>query len=88
MSDAPPDARPARVIDARGLRCPLPVIRLEAALRALPDGAVVTIRTDDPIAKLDVPHAARGGGHACVLVEEAAGSCVFAVTRGGEDAHA
>ena len=84
MTGTPAEVR----IDARGLRCPLPVIRLEAALRALPPGARVTIRTDDPIAKVDVPHAARSGGHACILAAEEDGVCVFAVTRGPQDAHA
>ena len=73
-----------REIDARGLRCPLPVLRLEAVLRRMRGGERVVIRTDDPIAKVDVPHAAASGGHACVLAEEAGGVCVFTVTRGSE----
>ena len=66
-------------LDALGLRCPLPVIRLEAALRAAPPGHRLAVRTDDPVATLDVPHAALSGGHACERVSE--GPCVFVVTR-------
>ena len=73
-------------IDATGLRCPLPVIRLEAALRRAAPGQTVLIRTDDPIAKLDVPHAAVSRGHACDLLDEAGGVCVFAVTCGAQNA--
>ena len=80
MAPAPPDHR----IDATGLRCPLPVLKLEAALRSLPPGARILLRTDDPISKIDVPHAARSGGHACALVESEGGVCVVAVTRDGE----
>ena len=80
----PPGADAA--LDALGLRCPLPVIKLEAALRAAPPGHVLAVRADDPVATLDIPHAAWSGGHACVRVATA--PCVFVVTRGGEAAGA
>ena len=82
MTGWAPDGADA-ALDALGLRCPLPVIRLEAALRAAPPGHRIAIRTDDPIAALDVPHAARAGGHGCVRASEA--PCVFVVTRGRDD---
>ena len=37
-----------RLVDARGLRCPLPVLRLARALRE--DGAPLMLVADDPIA--------------------------------------
>lgn len=37
-----------RLVDARGLRCPLPVLRLARALRE--DGAPLMMVADDPIA--------------------------------------
>ena len=40
----------SEVVDARGLACPLPVIRLAAAARDLPDGALVTVLWTDPAA--------------------------------------
>lgn len=76
----PPGADGA--LDALGLRCPMPVIRLEAALRAARPGHVLAVRADDPIASVDIPHAAASGGHACVRA--ASDPCVFMVTRGGE----
>ena len=84
MTDAP-DTGPIE-LDATGLRCPLPVLRLEAALRRALPGQVLLIRTDDPIARVDVPHAARSRGHACELQSEADGVCVFAVTCGAQNA--
>ena len=73
------------MIDALGLRCPLPVIRLEAALRAAAPGQRVAIRTDDPIASVDVPHAAASGGHACArLSPPGTAACVFMVTCAAE----
>ncbi|MCA5895258.1 sulfurtransferase TusA family protein [Isoptericola sp. NEAU-Y5] len=52
------------VVDARGLRCPLPVIRLAARARDLPPGAVLTVLATDPAARHDVPAWARMRGHA------------------------
>ncbi|WP_198912262.1 sulfurtransferase TusA family protein [Parvularcula mediterranea] len=52
-------------LDLRGLRCPIPVIRLEAAMRALPQGTTIEVLADDPIARVDLPHAARSAGFCC-----------------------
>lgn len=85
------DSDPA-TLDVRGLKCPLPVIRMEAALRRMPPGGELRILADDPVALVDIPHFAREGGHACRRArgeEEASqpdpkgpGFCVFLVTRG------
>ncbi|HVY51711.1 MAG TPA: sulfurtransferase TusA family protein [Devosia sp.] len=42
-------------IDARGLRCPLPVLKLEKALDGLPQGTRLTVRATDPMARIDIP---------------------------------
>jgi len=42
-------------VDARGLRCPLPVIRLAEAARDAPAGTVITVLATDPAARHDVP---------------------------------
>lgn len=46
-------------VDARGLRCPLPVLRLAKALRENPGAALFTLIADDPAAAKDVPAFAR-----------------------------
>ena len=43
---------PVTVLDARGLRCPLPVLRLRRVARP---GETVEIVADDPAAGVDVP---------------------------------
>lgn len=50
-------------IDARGLRCPLPVIRLAAAARDSSAGQTLNVLTTDPAARHDVPAWARMRGH-------------------------
>ena len=49
----------ARVIDARGLKCPWPVLR---AARAMREGDAVDLLADDPVALIDVPALAASHG--------------------------
>ena len=58
----------ARLVDARGLACPLPVIRAAQAARDLPDGALVTILATDPAARYDVPAWSRLRGHELLAI--------------------
>jgi len=41
-------------VDATGLRCPLPIIRLAAAARDAAPGTVITLISTDPAAEPDV----------------------------------
>jgi tRNA 2-thiouridine synthesizing protein A len=41
-------------LDATGLRCPLPVIRLALLVRDLPDGTLVRVLSTDPAAGPDL----------------------------------
>ena len=69
-------------LDTRGLRCPLPVLRLEVLLRRVPVGQQIHILADDPVAKLDIPHFAQEGGHLCTpLPPPSSSECAFAVTK-------
>jgi tRNA 2-thiouridine synthesizing protein A len=43
-------------LDLRGLKCPLPALKLQAALDRLREGAIVRVTTTDPMAVIDVPH--------------------------------
>lgn len=50
-------------VDARGLRCPLPVIRLAAAAMDAPVDTRITVLTSDPAARHDIPAWCRMRGH-------------------------
>lgn len=54
------------VVDARGQRCPLPVIRLAQEVANLPDGSEVTVLATDPAAAHDIPAWCRMRGHRLV----------------------
>ena len=68
------------VIDARGLKCPLPVLKMEKRLAALPPGAVLVVLATDPMARIDIPLHCRQQGHDCVVQSEADG-LRFEITR-------
>ena len=53
-------------VDARGLRCPIPVIRLGAVIRDRPTGSLVRLLATDPAARSDVAAFCRMRGHALV----------------------
>lgn len=72
MLDAPVAGEP-HVLDARGQRCPLPVIRLGRLVRELPDGTLVRLLATDPAARSDVPAFCRMRGHELVQVTEVRG---------------
>lgn len=69
------------LVDARGLKCPLPVLQMEKRLGALPTGARLTVLATDPMAKVDIPLYCHQHGHACSLAE-AAGLMTFSIVRG------
>ena len=60
-------------VDARGLLCPLPVLRARKVLLGMVPGQVLCLRATDPAAVIDVPHFAREHGHE-VLATSSEGS--------------
>jgi tRNA 2-thiouridine synthesizing protein A len=57
-------------IDARGLRCPMPVIRLAAAARDAPAGTRIIVLASDPAARHDIPAWCRMRGHEMSEISE------------------
>ncbi len=43
-----------QILDARGLRCPLPLVRARQALASLPPGEALVVLADDPEAPIDI----------------------------------
>lgn len=58
------------VLDARGLKCPLPVLKMEKRLAQLPAGARLAVLATDPMAKVDIPLHCKQNGHACTISTE------------------
>ena len=58
------------MIDVRGLKCPLPVLKTAKRMAPMPSGAVVTVLTTDPMAAIDVPHYCNENGHRLLASEK------------------
>ena len=71
----------AKTIDARGLKCPLPVLKLEKRLASAARGETIVVLASDPMARIDIPLYCRQNGHACVVATEQ-DHMKFAVTAG------
>ena len=52
-------------LDCRGLKCPLPVLKMEKRLSQLSTGAELVVLATDPMARIDIPLYCRQNGHAC-----------------------
>jgi tRNA 2-thiouridine synthesizing protein A len=68
-------------LDARGLKCPLPVLKTEKRLAQLPPGAALVVLATDPMAKVDIPLYCRQHGHACTT-SQVDGVLRFEIERG------
>jgi tRNA 2-thiouridine synthesizing protein A len=69
-------------IDALGLLCPLPVLRLRKALLQLGPGQTVRMLASDPVAVIDVPHFCAEAGHEMISASPVDGGTAFVVRRG------
>jgi tRNA 2-thiouridine synthesizing protein A len=58
---------PEATLDARGLKCPLPVLKARRALKDLPAGGLLRVLATDPGATKDFAHFCETTG--CILVE-------------------
>ncbi|MGQ0722300.1 MAG: sulfurtransferase TusA family protein [Candidatus Eiseniibacteriota bacterium] len=78
----PPRETEDPLVDARGLLCPLPVIRLEERMRTIPPGGRVLLVADDPAAEEDVRLWCRGHRHEVVDVARKGREARIRVRRG------
>jgi tRNA 2-thiouridine synthesizing protein A len=62
------------LVDARGLRCPLPLIRARQALAALPREASLVVLATDPEAPIDLAALASDTGRGFSSAREADGA--------------
>ncbi|MEQ9693926.1 sulfurtransferase TusA family protein [Shimia sp. SDUM112013] len=68
-------------LDAIGLLCPLPVLKLRKRLKALEAGDRIRLLADDPAAIVDVPHFCNESGHTLLDSSEAGGTLTFLVEK-------
>ncbi|MDX6750108.1 sulfurtransferase TusA family protein (plasmid) [Geminicoccaceae bacterium 1502E] len=66
------------LVDARGLSCPLPLVKARQALMVLPSGAVICVLATDPAAPRDFEDYCEESGHRLAETREVEG--IFRIT--------
>ena len=75
-----------RTIDARGLKCPLPVLLTRRALGEVAPGEVLVVEATDPLAAIDIPHLARETGSVLEAQERDGALLRFRLRKAGPPA--
>jgi TusA-related sulfurtransferase len=76
-----PEAKFDQILDAKGLSCPLPILRTKKALKDLSKDQVLKVETTDPGSKNDMASWARTTGNELVRVDEGAGTFTFYIKK-------
>lgn len=73
--------KPAVLLDARGLICPLPVLKARKKLLAMPSGDVLQVMATDAAAVADFALFCEETGHGLLSVTQEGGVFVFQLRR-------
>ncbi len=70
-----------QVLDTKGLKCPLPVLKAKRALKNVPVGEILTVFSTDPASTIDFRHFCMVSGHEMVEWSEADGVFTYVIRR-------
>lgn len=68
-------------LDARGLRCPMPLLKLKQSLHGMPSGAVIAVQTSDPGSVRDFQAFLTQAGHELLAFEAGEKEFVFRIRK-------
>ncbi|WP_144528362.1 sulfurtransferase TusA family protein [Peribacillus simplex] len=71
-----------KVLDAKGLACPMPIVKTRKAMNDLQTGQVLEIHVTDKGAKADLAAWTRSGGHELVETAEENDILKFWIRKG------
>lgn len=75
------DSRADKVLDARGLSCPMPVIKTKKALEGVESGQTLEVIATDPASKTDIPALLGRLGHELLEVREESGEIHYLIGK-------
>jgi tRNA 2-thiouridine synthesizing protein A len=70
-----------KVINLRGLKCPLPALRTRKILRGMAAGEVILVECTDPLASIDIPNLIHQTGDALEAAERADDVLTFRIRK-------
>jgi tRNA 2-thiouridine synthesizing protein A len=76
---------PVTVLDAKGLVCPLPVLRARKAMKSLAQGDILEVHATDPASRLDVPHFCDATGNELLETRKDGDILIFRIRKTGAD---
>ena len=76
-----PEPKSDLFLDAKGLSCPLPILKAKKAVATLEVGQVLKVETTDAGSKNDLPAWARRTGNEIIGSEEGAGVYTFYIQK-------
>ena len=76
--------RPDQRLDAKGLNCPLPVLKAKVALNKMQPGEVLYVEATDPHATIDFEAYCARSGHEIIQLSESEGIIQFYIKRADE----
>ena len=68
-------------MNLRGLKCPLPTLRVKKKLTGLPSGDVIVAECTDPLAAIDIPNLVRQTGDTLEDKSETDGVLTFRIRK-------
>jgi tRNA 2-thiouridine synthesizing protein A len=72
---------PEKTMNLRGLKCPLPALRVRKMLSGLKTGDLVVAECTDPLAAIDIPSLLRQTGDVLEDKAEAGGLLTFRIRK-------
>lgn len=69
------------ILDARDLKCPLPVLKARKAMKSLPAGGVLRVLATDPGAPADFQHFCDTTGHRLISRGDHDGVLTFEIEK-------
>lgn len=70
-----------KIMNLRGLKCPLPTLRVKKMLSGLKPGDLVVAECTDPLAAIDIPNLLRQTGDTLEGKDEAGGVMTFRIRK-------
>ncbi|HXW42667.1 MAG TPA: sulfurtransferase TusA family protein [Xanthobacteraceae bacterium] len=70
-----------KILDLRGLKCPLPALRTRKALSGMQPGDLLIVACTDPLAAIDIPNLVRETGDRLEETQTGAKVTTFRISK-------
>jgi tRNA 2-thiouridine synthesizing protein A len=75
------DIKADKILDARGLYCPMPVLKTKRALDEMGEGQILEVIASDPASRTDIPAFIERVGHSLIRATEETGVFYFLIRK-------